>query len=156
MQTTISSLPVLRRRKPSRTERIKHLAMAAIPIAVAKKAVPDSGKGKAASAGGLAVVTAAIAGAAYKLRGRSHDTNGDGDVRGTPTTRDRSRRPPPRPSERRASGTLSGVSEPDDGHAIGYKVLARGTVVRSRRRRRGRHASAACSTTRASTSSTAS
>ena len=82
MQTTISSLPVLRRRKPSRTERIKHLAMAAIPIAVAKKAVPDSGKGKAASAGGLAVVTAAIAGAAYKLRGRSHDANGDGDVGG--------------------------------------------------------------------------
>jgi hypothetical protein len=81
MQTTISSLPVLRRRKPSRTERIKHLAMAAIPIAAAKKAVPDSGKGKAASAGGLAVFTAAIAGAAYKLRGRSHDAEGDADVR---------------------------------------------------------------------------
>jgi len=81
MQMTISSLPVLRRRKPSRAERIKHLAMAAVPIAVAKKAVPDSGKGKAASAGGLAVVTAAVAGAAYKLRGRSQDTNGDGEVR---------------------------------------------------------------------------
>jgi len=27
--------------------------------------------------------------------------------------------------------TLCGVSEPDDGHAIGYKVLKRGTAVRS-------------------------
>jgi len=76
---TISALPVLRRRK-SRTERIKHIVMAAIPFAAAKNAVPDSGKGKAAGAGGIAVVTAAIAGAAYKLRGRSRDGD-DGTAR---------------------------------------------------------------------------
>jgi hypothetical protein len=77
---TISALPVLRRRK-SRTERIKHIVMAAIPFAIAKKAVPDSGKGKAAGAGGIAVATAALAGAAYKLRGRSRDEGGNGTPR---------------------------------------------------------------------------
>jgi hypothetical protein len=77
---TISALPVLRRRK-SRTERIKHIVMAAIPFAAAKKAMPDSGKAKAAGAGGIAVATAAIAGAAYKLRGRSQDDGGDGTAR---------------------------------------------------------------------------
>ena len=80
MQTTISSLPVLRRRK-SRAERIKQRVLAAFSSKNAKKAVPDSGKGKAAGAGGIAVATAAIAGVAYKLRGRSHDTDGDGDAR---------------------------------------------------------------------------
>ena len=80
MQTTISALPLLRRHKPSRAERIKHAIMAAIPIAAAKKAVPDSGKAKAAGAGGIAVATAAIAGAAYKLRGRSQNGDGNGEV----------------------------------------------------------------------------
>ena len=78
MQTTISSLPVLRRRR-SRADRIKQRVMAAIPTQAAKKAVPDSGRGRAAGAGGIAVATAAIAGAAYKLRGRSQDSEGDGD-----------------------------------------------------------------------------
>ena len=70
MQTHIIAIPGLRRR-PSRAQRVKRILIAAIPVAAAKKAVPDSGKGKAAGAGGIAVATAAIAGAAYKLRGRS-------------------------------------------------------------------------------------
>ena len=80
MQTHTLSLPVLRRRK-SRTHRIKQMMIAAIPVAAAKKAVPDSGKAKAAGAGGIAVATAAIAGAAYKLRGRSGDPGRDDGAR---------------------------------------------------------------------------
>ncbi len=80
MQTHSLSLPALRRRK-SRAHRIKQMIIAAIPVAVAKKAVPDSGKAKAAGAGGIAVATAAIAGAAYKLRGRSGDAEHDGTAR---------------------------------------------------------------------------
>ena len=72
MQTTISALPILRRHKPSRAERIKHAVMAL--------ALPESGTAKAAGAGGIAVATAAIAGAAYKLRGRSQNGDGNGEV----------------------------------------------------------------------------
>ena len=80
MQTHTLSLPVLRRRK-SRTQRIKQMIAGILPAAAAKKAVPDSGKGKAAGAGGIAVATAAIAGAAYKLRGRGDDPGHDKDAR---------------------------------------------------------------------------
>jgi hypothetical protein len=80
MQTHILPLPVVRRRK-SRTHRIKQMIIAAVPIAAAKKAVPDSAKAKAAGAGGIAVATAAIAGAAYKLRGRSGDPGRDDSAR---------------------------------------------------------------------------
>ena len=80
MQTHIIAIPGLRRR-PSRAQRIKRVVIAAIPVAAAKKAVPDSGKGKAAGAGGIAVATAAIAGVAYKLRGRSGDPDRDDGAR---------------------------------------------------------------------------
>ena len=80
MQTHIIAIPGLRRR-PSRAQRIKRILIAAIPVAAAKKAVPDSGKGKAAGAGGVAVATAAIAGAAYKLRGRSGPSEQDNGAR---------------------------------------------------------------------------
>jgi hypothetical protein len=61
-------------------DRIKAMIIAAIPVAAAKKAVPDSGKGKAA--GGLALAAAAVAGAGYKLRGRSGPSGSDGATQG--------------------------------------------------------------------------